>query len=137
MENQGETVLKDEKVSSMIGLTKIWTKEQSLHESAGIGGEFGTRSRKPKRSSSRRREDSRNNSLDSASSEDPTDIRRQSSPMIITASLTIPMSGSVVPNEDDLNVRSVDSRSKYLPLEKHKQRTFAVFHKGNYKKFEI
>ncbi|XP_020294127.1 rho GTPase-activating protein gacII isoform X2 [Pseudomyrmex gracilis] len=71
---------------------KVWTREQCLHQTAGIGSNFEPRPRRFKRPGSRRREDNRSDSVDSGSSEDPSDPRRRSSSTVITASLTIPMS---------------------------------------------
>lgn len=49
---------------------KMWTREQCLHQTAGVGGDIGPRPRRPKRPGSRRKEEGRSNSVDSGSSED-------------------------------------------------------------------
>ncbi|XP_066593219.1 uncharacterized protein RhoGAP102A [Prorops nasuta] len=98
--------------AAMTSARKVWTREQCLHETAGVGGDIGPRPRRPKRPGSRRKEEGRSNSVDSCSSEDPTDARRKSSPMIITASLTIPMSGAFTLNLDDPDIPYIEETPK-------------------------
>lgn len=101
---------------------RLYSREECLHQSAGVGGDIGPRPRRPKRPSGRRKEsttsESRRNSIDSGSSEDPTstsaDLTRtsnKSSPMVITASLTIPMSGAFTLNLDDPDIPYIEDTS--------------------------
>lgn len=88
---------------------KLYSREECLHQTAGVGGDIGPRPRRSKRPGTRKKEEStRSNSVDSGSSEDPTDPRRKSSPMIITASLTIPMSGTFTLNLDDPDIPYIE-----------------------------
>ncbi|XP_015429085.1 PREDICTED: uncharacterized protein LOC107185833 [Dufourea novaeangliae] len=101
---------------------KVWTREQCLHQTAGIGGDIGPRPRRSKRPGSRRKEEGRSNSVDSGSSEDPGDPRRRSSPMVITASLTIPMSGAFTLNLDDPDIPYIEEAPKQPSAPPRRQR---------------
>lgn len=101
---------------------KIWSREQCLHQMAGVGGEIGPKPRRPKRPGTRRKEEGRSNSIDSCSSEDPLDPRRRSSPMVITASLTIPMSGAFTLNLDDTDIPYIEEQPKQPSAPPRRQR---------------
>ncbi|XP_076675736.1 rho GTPase activating protein at 102A isoform X2 [Andrena cerasifolii] len=105
---------------------KVWTREQCLHQTAGIGGDIGPRPRRSKRPGSRRKEEGRSNSVDSGSSEDPADPRRKSSPMIITASLTIPMSGAFTLNLDDPDIPYIEEAPKQPSAPPRRQRQRSI-----------
>ncbi|XP_016840166.2 uncharacterized protein LOC100122001 isoform X2 [Nasonia vitripennis] len=91
---------------------KLYSREECLHQTAGVGGDIGPRPRRSKRPGSRRKDEStRRGSVDSGSSEDPADPRRKSSPMVITASLTIPMSGAFTLNLDDPDIPYIEADS--------------------------
>ncbi|CAL7936435.1 unnamed protein product [Xylocopa violacea] len=111
---------------------KVWTREQCLHQTAGVGGDIGPRPRRPKRPGSRRREEGRSNSVDSGSSEDPADPRRRSSPMVITASLTIPMSGAFTLNLDDPDIPYIEEAPKQpsAPPRRQRQRSISGCSEG-------
>jgi len=117
----------------------MWTREQCLHQTAGIGGDIGPKHRRAKRPGSRRKEESRSNSVDSGSSEDPSDPRRKSSPVVITASLTIPMSDKFTLNVDDLTDRYTDipyieeiPKQPSTPLRRQRQRSTSGCSEGSY-----
>lgn len=114
-----------------IGL-KVWSREQCLHQTAGVGGDIGPRPRRPKRPGSRRKEEGRSNSVDSGSSEDPADPRRRSSPMVITASLTIPMSGAFTLNLDDPDIPYIEEAPKQpsAPPRRQRQRSISGCSEG-------
>ncbi|XP_012534160.1 uncharacterized protein LOC105835425 isoform X2 [Monomorium pharaonis] len=101
---------------------KMWTREQCLHQTAGVGGDIGPKHRRPKRSGSRRKEEGRSNSVDSGSSEDPSDPRRRSSPIVITASLTIPMSDVFTLNLDDPDIPYIEEAPKQPSVPPRRQR---------------
>ncbi|XP_076237672.1 rho GTPase activating protein at 102A [Calliopsis andreniformis] len=111
---------------------KVWTREQCLHQTAGIGGDIGPRPRRSKRPGSRRKEEGRSNSVDSGSSEDPADPRRRSSPMVITASLTIPMSGAFTLNLDDPDIPYIEETPKQpsAPPRRQRQRSISGCSEG-------
>ncbi|XP_054005265.1 rho GTPase-activating protein 21-like [Hylaeus anthracinus] len=111
---------------------KVWTREQCLHQTAGIGGDIGPRPRRSKRPGSRRKEEGRSNSVDSGSSEDPADPRRRSSPMVITASLTIPMSGPFTLNLDDPDIPYIEETPKQpsAPPRRQRQRSISGCSEG-------
>ncbi|KAG7206360.1 hypothetical protein KM043_003729 [Ampulex compressa] len=111
---------------------KVWTREQCLHQTAGVGGDIGPRPRRPKRPGSRRKEEGRSNSVDSGSSEDPADPRRRSSPMVITASLTIPMSGAFTLNLDDPDIPYIEEAPKQpsAPPRRQRQRSISGCSEG-------
>ncbi|XP_026675127.1 uncharacterized protein LOC108631901 [Ceratina calcarata] len=111
---------------------KVWTREQCLHQTAGVGGDIGPRPRRPKRPGSRRKEEGRSNSVDSGSSEDPADARRRSSPMVITASLTIPMSGAFTLNLDDPDIPYIEETPKQpsAPPRRQRQRSISGCSEG-------
>ncbi|XP_076620611.1 rho GTPase activating protein at 102A isoform X2 [Colletes latitarsis] len=111
---------------------KVWTREQCLHQTAGIGGDIGPRPRRSKRPGSRRKEEGRSNSVDSGSSEDPADPRRKSSPMVITASLTIPMSGAFTLNLDDPDIPYIEEAPKQpsVPPRRQRQRSISGCSEG-------
>ncbi|XP_060817168.1 uncharacterized protein LOC132907789 [Bombus pascuorum] len=111
---------------------KMWTREQCLHQTAGVGGDIGPRPRRPKRPGSRRKEEGRSNSVDSGSSEDPADPRRKSSPMVITASLTIPMSGAFTLNLDDPDIPYIEETPKQpsAPPRRQRQRSISGCSEG-------
>nr|XP_034171961.1 uncharacterized protein LOC117600517 [Osmia lignaria] len=111
---------------------KVWTREQCLHQTAGVGGDIGPRPRRPKRPGSRRKEEGRSNSVDSGSSEDPADPRRKSSPMVITASLTIPMSGAFTLNLDDPDIPYIEEAPKQpsAPPRRQRQRSISGCSEG-------
>lgn len=111
---------------------KVWTREQCLHQTAGVGGDIGPRPRRPKRPGSRRKEEGRSNSVDSGSSEDPADPRRRSSPMVITASLTIPMSGAFTLNLDDPDIPYIEETPKQpsAPPRRQRQRSISGCSEG-------
>ncbi|XP_076375800.1 rho GTPase activating protein at 102A isoform X2 [Megalopta genalis] len=111
---------------------KVWTREQCLHQTAGIGGDIGPRPRRSKRPGSRRKEEGRSNSVDSGSSEDPADPRRRSSPMVITASLTIPMSGAFTLNLDDPDIPYIEEAPKQptVPPRRQRQRSISGCSEG-------
>ncbi|XP_023246801.1 uncharacterized protein LOC106636505 [Copidosoma floridanum] len=98
------------------GTRKLYSREECLHQSAGVGGDIGPKPRRPKRPTTRRKDESstttRSNSIDSGSSEDPpVDPRYKAannSPMVITASLTIPMSGAFTLNLDDPDIPFIE-----------------------------
>lgn len=110
----------------------MWTREQCLHQTAGVGGDIGPRPRRPKRPGSRRKEEGRSNSVDSGSSEDPADPRRKSSPMVITASLTIPMSGAFTLNLDDPDIPYIEETPKQpsAPPRRQRQRSISGCSEG-------
>ncbi|KAL0112005.1 hypothetical protein PUN28_013320 [Cardiocondyla obscurior] len=110
---------------------KVWTREQCLHKTAGIGGDIGPKHRRPKRSGSRRKEEGRSNSVDSGSSEDPSD-RRRSSPIVITASLTIPMSDAFTLNLDNPDIPYIEEapRQPSTPLRRQRQRSISACSEG-------
>ncbi|XP_046429021.1 uncharacterized protein LOC124306369 [Neodiprion virginianus] len=111
---------------------KVWTREQCLHQTAGVGGDIGPRPRRSKRPGFRRKDGStRSNSVDSGSSEDPTDPRRKSSPMVITASLTIPMSGFTL-NLDDPDIPYIEEGPKQpcAPPRRQRQRSISGCSEG-------
>lgn len=101
---------------------KMWTREQCLHQTAGVGGDIGPKHRRPKRPGSRRKDESRSNSVDSGSSEDPSDLRRRSSPIVITASLTIPMSDAFTLNLDDPDIPYIEEAPKQPSAPPRRQR---------------
>ncbi|XP_011870512.1 PREDICTED: uncharacterized protein LOC105563497 [Vollenhovia emeryi] len=111
---------------------KMWTREQCLHQSAGIGGDIGPKHRRPKRPGSRRKDEGRSNSVDSGSSEDPSDPRRRSSPIIITASLTIPMSDAFTLNLDDPDIPYIEEapRQPSAPPRRQRQRSISGCSEG-------
>ena len=111
---------------------KVWTREQCLHQTAGVGGDIGPRPRRPKRPGSRRKEEGRSNRVDSGSSEDPADPRRRSSPMVITASLTIPMSGAFTLNLDDPDIPYIEETPKQpsAPPRRQRQRSISGCSEG-------
>ncbi|XP_014606230.1 PREDICTED: uncharacterized protein LOC106787951 [Polistes canadensis] len=111
---------------------KVWTREECLHQTAGVGGDIGPRPRRPKRPGTRRKEEGRSNSVDSGSSEDPTDPRRRSSPMVITASLTIPMSGAFTLNLDDPDIPYIEETPKQpsAPPRRQRQRSISGCSEG-------
>ncbi|XP_076175535.1 rho GTPase activating protein at 102A isoform X3 [Ptiloglossa arizonensis] len=111
---------------------KVWTREQCLHQTAGIGGDIGPRPRRSKRPGSRRKEEGRSNSVDSGSSEDPADPRRRSSPMVITASLTIPMTGAFTLNLDDPDIPYIEEAPKQpsAPPRRQRQRSISGCSEG-------
>ncbi|CAK9818984.1 Rho GTPase-activating protein 6 [Anthophora plagiata] len=111
---------------------KVWTREQCLHQTAGVGGDIGPRPRRPKRPGCRRKEEGRSNSVDSGSSEDPADPRRRSSPMVITASLTIPMSGAFTLNLDDPDIPYIEEAPKQpsAPPRRQRQRSISGCSEG-------
>ncbi|XP_012252280.2 uncharacterized protein LOC105683888 [Athalia rosae] len=112
---------------------RVWTREQCLHQTAGVGGDIGPRPRRPKRPGSRRKdENARSNSVDSGSSEDPADLRRKSSPMVITASLTIPMSGAFTLNLDDPDIPYIEEgpRQPCAPPRRQRQRSISGCSEG-------
>ncbi|XP_015593201.1 uncharacterized protein LOC107266824 [Cephus cinctus] len=120
-------------VEETIATRKLWTREQCMHQTAGVGGDIGPRPRRPKRPGSRRKEDqTRSNSVDSGSSEDPTDPRRRSSPMVITASLTIPMSGAFTLNLDDPDIPYIEEAPKQpsAPPRRQRQRSISGCSEG-------
>ncbi|XP_011503034.1 PREDICTED: uncharacterized protein LOC105366327 [Ceratosolen solmsi marchali] len=101
---------------------KLYSREECLHQTAGVGGDIGPRPRRSKRPGSRKKEDSaRSNSVDSGSSEDPTDPRRKSSPMVITASLTIPMSGAFTLNLDDSDIPYIEDSNNSQSKQQQQQ----------------
>nr|XP_050860880.1 uncharacterized protein LOC127068595 isoform X2 [Vespula vulgaris] len=105
---------------------KVWTREECLHQTAGVGGDIGPRPRRPKRPGTRRKDEGRSNSVDSGSSEDPTDPRRKSSPMVITASLTIPMSGAFTLNLDDPDIPYIEETPKQPSAPPRRQRQRSI-----------
>ncbi|XP_072751090.1 uncharacterized protein Rhogap102a [Anoplolepis gracilipes] len=111
---------------------KMWTREQCLHQTAGVGGDIGPRPRRPKRPGSRRKEEGRSNSVDSGSSEDPSDPRRRSSPVVITASLTIPMSDAFTLNLDDPDIPYIEEAPKQpsAPPRRQRQRSISGCSEG-------
>lgn len=111
---------------------KVWTREECLHQTAGVGGDIGPRPRRPKRPGTRRKEEGRSNSVDSGSSEDPADPRRKSSPMVITASLTIPMSGAFTLNLDDPDIPYIEETPKQpsAPPRRQRQRSISGCSEG-------
>ncbi|XP_032675641.1 uncharacterized protein LOC116846208 [Odontomachus brunneus] len=111
---------------------KMWTREQCLHQTAGVGGDIGPRPRRPKRPGSRRKEEGRSNSVDSGSSEDPADPRRRSSPIVITASLTIPMSDAFTLNLDDPDIPYIEEAPKQpsAPPRRQRQRSISGCSEG-------
>ncbi|KAK2579766.1 hypothetical protein KPH14_011103 [Odynerus spinipes] len=111
---------------------KVWTREECLHQTAGVGGDIGPRPRRPKRPGTRRKEEGRSNSVDSGSSEDPADPRRRSSPMVITASLTIPMSGAFTLNLDDPDIPYIEETPKQpsAPPRRQRQRSISGCSEG-------
>ncbi|RLU24384.1 hypothetical protein DMN91_002472 [Ooceraea biroi] len=111
---------------------KMWTREQCLHQTAGVGGDIGPRPRRPKRPGSRRKEEGRSNSVDSGSSEDPSDPRRRSSPIVITASLTIPMSDAFTLNLDDPDIPYIEEAPKQpsAPPRRQRQRSISGCSEG-------
>ncbi|XP_047360331.1 uncharacterized protein LOC124953262 [Vespa velutina] len=111
---------------------KVWTREECLHQTAGVGGDIGPRPRRPKRPGTRRKDEGRSNSVDSGSSEDPTDPRRKSSPMVITASLTIPMSGAFTLNLDDPDIPYIEETPKQpsAPPRRQRQRSISGCSEG-------
>ncbi|XP_012234296.1 uncharacterized protein [Linepithema humile] len=111
---------------------KMWTREECLHQTAGIGGDIGPRPRRPKRPGSRRKEEGRSNSVDSGSSEDPSDPRRRSSPIVITASLTIPMSDAFTLNLDDPDIPYIEEAPKQpsAPPRRQRQRSISGCSEG-------
>uniref|UniRef100_A0A0C9QV41 Arhgap6 protein n=1 Tax=Fopius arisanus TaxID=64838 RepID=A0A0C9QV41_9HYME len=111
---------------------KIWSREQCLHQMAGVGGEIGPKPRRSKRPGSRRKEEGRSNSIDSGSSEDHLDPRRKSSPMVITASLTIPMSGAFTLNLDDPDIPYIEEQPKQplAPPRRQRQRSISGCSEG-------
>lgn len=126
--SEAETFPVEETVSK-----KVWTREQCLHQTAGVGGEIGPRPRRPKRPGSRRKEEGRSNSVDSGSSEDPSESRRRSSPMVITASLTIPMSGGFTLNLDDPDIPYIEETPKQpsAPPRRQRQRSISGCSEGS------
>lgn len=113
----------------------MWTREQCLHQTAGVGGDIGPRPRRPRRPGSRRKDESRSNSVDSGSSEDPADPRRRSSPIVITASLTIPMSGAFTLNLDDPDIPYIEEPPKQqpsVPPRRQRQRSISGCSEGSY-----
>lgn len=120
------------KVIISMELLKVWSREQCLHQTAGVGGDIGPRPRRPKRPGSRRKEEGRSNSVDSGSSEDPADPRRRSSPMVITASLTIPMSGAFTLNLDDPDIPYIEEAPKQpsAPPRRQRQRSISGCSEG-------
>ncbi|XP_071651422.1 uncharacterized protein Rhogap102a [Temnothorax longispinosus] len=111
---------------------KMWTREQCLHQTAGVGGDIGPKHRRPKRPGSRRKEEGRSNSVDSGSSEDPSDLRRRSSPIVITASLTIPMSDAFTLNLDDPDIPYIEETPKQpsAPPRRQRQRSISGCSEG-------
>ncbi|XP_063991807.1 uncharacterized protein Rhogap102a [Diachasmimorpha longicaudata] len=111
---------------------KIWSREECLHQMAGVGGEIGPKPRRPKRPATRRKEEGRSSSIDSGSSEDPLDPRRRSSPMVITASLTIPMSGAFTLNLDDPDIPYIEEQTKQpsAPPRRQRQRSISGCSEG-------
>ncbi|XP_034935708.1 uncharacterized protein [Chelonus insularis] len=131
--SEPEIFSEESNVSSIPQTTKkIWSREECLHQMAGIGGDIGPKPRRPKRPGSRRKEDGRSNSVDSGSSEDPTDSRRRSSPMVITASLTIPMSGAFTLNLDDPDIPYIEEQPKQpaAPPRRQRQRSISGCSEG-------
>lgn len=114
-------------------LLQMWTREQCLHQTAGVGGDIGPRPRRPKRPGSRRKEEGRSNSVDSGSSEDPSDPRRRSSPVVITASLTIPMSDAFTLNLDDPDIPYIEEAPKQpsAPPRRQRQRSISGCSEGS------
>lgn len=112
--------------SDWFSLLQVWSREQCLHQTAGVGGDIGPRPRRPKRPGSRRKEEGRSNSVDSGSSEDPIEARRKSSPMVITASLTIPMSGAFTLNLDDPDIPYIEEAPKQPSAPPRRQRQRSV-----------
>ncbi|XP_012059446.1 PREDICTED: uncharacterized protein LOC105622642 [Atta cephalotes] len=121
-----------EETLTMSTTRKMWTREQCLHQTAGVGGDIGPKHRRPKKSGSRRKEEGRSNSLDSGSSEDPSDPRRKSSPIIITASLTIPMSDAFTLNLDDPDIPYIEETPKQpsAPPRRQRQRSISGCSEG-------
>ncbi|XP_011162524.2 uncharacterized protein LOC105197720 isoform X2 [Solenopsis invicta] len=111
---------------------KMWTREQCLHQTAGVGGDIGPKHRRSKRPGSRRKEEGRSNSVDSGSSEDPSDPRRRSSPIVITASLTIPMSDAFTLNLDDPDIPYIEEAPKQpsAPPRRQRQRSISGCSEG-------
>lgn len=70
--------------------------------------------------------------MDSGSSEDPADPRRRSSPMVITASLTIPMSGAFTLNLDDPDIPYIEETPKQpsAPPRRQRQRSISGCSEG-------
>ncbi|XP_044578820.1 uncharacterized protein LOC123261303 [Cotesia glomerata] len=133
--SEAETFSVDEALGGIISTAqtakKVWSREQCLHQMAGIGGDIGPKPRRPKRPSSRRKEEGRSNSVDSGSSEDPADPRRKSSPMIITASLTIPMTGAFTLNLDDPDIPFIEEQPKpSVPPRRQRQRSISGCSEG-------
>lgn len=124
-------------LTELIGITvllfQMWTREQCLHQTAGVGGDIGPRPRRPKRPGSRRKEEGRSNSVDSGSSEDPSDPRRRSSPVVITASLTIPMSDAFTLNLDDPDIPYIEEAPKQpsAPPRRQRQRSISGCSEGS------
>ncbi|XP_050464805.1 uncharacterized protein LOC126858485 [Cataglyphis hispanica] len=118
--------------STTTSTRKMWTREQCLHQTAGVGGDIGPRPRRPKRPGSRRKEEGRSNSVDSGSSEDPSDPRRRSSPVVITASLTIPMSDAFTLNLDDPDIPYIEETPKQpsAPPRRQRQRSISGCSEG-------
>ncbi|CAD6237009.1 GSCOCG00002101001-RA-CDS [Cotesia congregata] len=133
--SEAETFSVDEALGGIISTAqtakKVWSREQCLHQTAGIGGDIGPKPRRPKRPSNRRKEEGRSNSVDSGSSEDPADPRRKSSPMIITASLTIPMTGAFTLNLDDPDIPFIEEQPKpSVPPRRQRQRSISGCSEG-------
>ncbi|KAK0175806.1 hypothetical protein PV328_000009 [Microctonus aethiopoides] len=131
--SEGETLSVEESILSTDQMRKkVWSREQCLHQMAGIGGDIGPKPRRPKRPGNRRKDGGRSNSVDSGSSEDPTDHRRRSSPMIITASLTIPMSGPFTLNLDDPDIPYIEEQPKLpsIPPRRQRQRSISGCSEG-------
>lgn len=117
----------------VLWILQMWTREQCLHQTAGIGGDIGPKHRRPKRAGSRRKEDGRSNSVDSGSSEDPSELRRRSSPVVITASLTIPMSDAFTLNLDDPDIPYIEETPKQpsAPPRQQRQRSISGCSEGS------
>lgn len=111
---------------------KLYSREECLHQSAGVGGDIGPRPRRSKRPGTRRKEDSgRSNSVDSGSSEDPQDPRHKASPMVITASLTIPMSGAFTLNLDDPDIPYIEDGTSQQQRKQQTQPQQQHYHQPN------
>ncbi|XP_057319246.1 uncharacterized protein LOC130663795 [Microplitis mediator] len=133
--SEAETFSVEESTGGVISTAqtakKVWSREQCLHQMACIGGDIGPKPRRPKRPGSRRKEEGRSNSVDSGSSEDLLDPRRKSSPMIITASLTIPMTGAFTLNLDDPDIPFIEEQPKpSVPPRKQRQRSISGCSEG-------
>ncbi|XP_015120058.1 uncharacterized protein LOC107043204 [Diachasma alloeum] len=125
--SEAETFFVEETIMPPVQTAKkIWSREQCLHQMAGVGGAIGPKPRRPKKPGTRRKEEGRSSSIDSGSSEDPLYPRRRSSPMVITASLTIPMSGAFTLNLDDPDIPYIEEQPKQLSAPPRRQRQHSI-----------